>query len=35
MVRAGIRGRIVKICAENAQLVEYNQVLFLVEKVDG
>jgi biotin carboxyl carrier protein len=35
MVRAGVRGRIAKICAENAQLVEYNQVLFLVEKEEG
>jgi acetyl-CoA carboxylase biotin carboxyl carrier protein len=35
MVRAGVQGRIAKICAENAQLVEYNQVLFLVEKVDA
>ena len=35
MVRAGVRGRIAKICAENAQLVEYNQVLFFIEKEDG
>jgi acetyl-CoA carboxylase biotin carboxyl carrier protein len=31
-VKAGLRGRIAKICAENAQLVEYKQVLFLVEE---
>ena len=31
-VKAGVSGRIAKICAENAQLVEYKQVLFLVEE---
>jgi len=31
-VKAGVRGRIAKICAENAQLVEYKQVLFLLEE---
>ncbi len=31
-VRARVRGRIAKILPENAQLVEYNQILFLVEK---
>jgi len=30
-IKAGVAGRIVKICAENAQMVEYQQVLFLVE----
>lgn len=30
-VKAGIRGRIAKICAENNQMVEYNQTLFLIE----
>ena len=30
-VKAGLKGRIVKICAENNQMVEYNQTLFLVE----
>ena len=30
-ISAGVRGRIAKICAENGQLVEYNQVMFLVE----
>jgi acetyl-CoA carboxylase biotin carboxyl carrier protein len=35
MVRAGMRGRVAKICAENAQLVEYQQVLFLLENVEG
>jgi biotin carboxyl carrier protein len=34
MVRAGVQGRIAKICVENAQLVEYNQVLFLVENIE-
>jgi acetyl-CoA carboxylase biotin carboxyl carrier protein len=34
MVRAGVRGRIAKICAENTQLVEYKQVLFLVEDIE-
>lgn len=31
-IKAGVKGRIVKICAENAQLVEYKQVLFLIEE---
>ncbi len=31
-VRAGLQGRIAEICVENAQMVEYNQVLFWVEK---
>ena len=30
-VKAGVKGRIVKICAENNQMVEYNQVLFLLK----
>ena len=30
-VKAGVRGRIVRICAENNQMVEYNQTLFLVD----
>lgn len=30
-VEAGTQGRIVKICAENEQMVEYNQILFLIE----
>jgi acetyl-CoA carboxylase biotin carboxyl carrier protein len=34
-IKAGIRGRIVKICAENAQMVEFQQTLFLVEEVSG
>ena len=34
-VKAGIRGRIAKICAENGQMVEYQQTLFLVEEVEG
>jgi acetyl-CoA carboxylase biotin carboxyl carrier protein len=29
-VKAGVRGRVVKICAENTQMVEYNQTLFLL-----
>jgi acetyl-CoA carboxylase biotin carboxyl carrier protein len=31
-VKAGVRGRIAKVCAENAQMVEYKQVLFLIEE---
>lgn len=31
-VKSGVRGRISKICAENAQMVEYKQVLFLIEE---
>ena len=34
-VKAGIRGRIAKICAENGQMVEYQQTLFLVEEAEG
>jgi len=35
-VKAEVQGRIIKICAENAQMVEYQQTLFLVEEVtDG
>jgi acetyl-CoA carboxylase biotin carboxyl carrier protein len=34
-VKANVRGRIAKICAENGQMVEYQQTLFLVEDVDG
>ncbi len=30
-VKAGVRGRVAKICAENTQMVEYHQTLFLVE----
>ncbi len=30
-VKAGVKGRIAKICAENNDMVEYNQTLFLVE----
>ncbi len=30
-VKAGVRGRVVRICAENAQMVEYNQTLFLID----
>ena len=31
-VKAGVRGRIVKACADNSQMVEYQQTLFLVEE---
>jgi len=31
-VKAGVRGRVAKICAENAQMVEYKQVLFQIEE---
>jgi len=35
-VKAGVRGRIVKVCVDNSQMVEYQQTLFLVEEVaDG
>lgn len=30
-IHAGMRGRIARICAEDGELVEYNQVLFLVD----
>jgi acetyl-CoA carboxylase biotin carboxyl carrier protein len=30
-VKAGVKGRVSKVCAENNQMVEYGQVLFLVE----
>ena len=30
-IHAGTKGRIAKVCAEDGQLVEYNQVLFWVE----
>jgi acetyl-CoA carboxylase biotin carboxyl carrier protein len=32
-IKAGVSGRVVKICAENAELVEFKQTLFLVENV--
>jgi acetyl-CoA carboxylase biotin carboxyl carrier protein len=32
-VRAGVRGRIAQICAEQGQMVEFQQILFLVEKI--
>lgn len=31
-IKAGVRGRIAKVCAENAQMVEFQQTLFLVEE---
>ncbi len=31
-VKAGVRGRIVKVCVDNSQMVEYQQILFLVEE---
>ena len=33
-IKAGVRGRIVKICAENGEMVEYKQPLFLIEKIE-
>jgi len=30
-VAAGVAGRIARVCAENGNMVEYNQVLFLIE----
>jgi acetyl-CoA carboxylase biotin carboxyl carrier protein len=32
-VKAGVRGRIAQICAEQGQMVEFQQTLFLVEKI--
>jgi acetyl-CoA carboxylase biotin carboxyl carrier protein len=32
-VKAGVRGRIIRICAEQGQMVEFKQNLFLVEKI--
>jgi acetyl-CoA carboxylase biotin carboxyl carrier protein len=32
-VKAGTRGRVAQICAEQGQMVEYQQILLLVEKV--
>jgi acetyl-CoA carboxylase biotin carboxyl carrier protein len=32
-VKAGVRGRIAQICAEQGQMVEYHQTLFLVERI--
>jgi acetyl-CoA carboxylase biotin carboxyl carrier protein len=34
-VKANVRGRIAKICAENGQMVEYQQTLFVVEELEG
>ena len=34
-VRAGVRGTIQEVCAQNAQFVEYGQALFLVRPQDG
>lgn len=34
-VKANVEGRVVKICAENGQMVEYQQTLFLVEEVNA
>jgi acetyl-CoA carboxylase biotin carboxyl carrier protein len=31
-VKAGVQGRIVKVCVDNSQMVEYQQTLFLVEE---
>lgn len=32
-IKAGVRGRIARICAEDGQMVEFKQTLFLVESV--
>jgi len=32
-IKAGVRGRVVRICAEDGQMVEFKQTLFLVESV--
>ena len=34
-IKAGVRGRILKVCVENAQMVEFQQPLFLVEEIAG
>ncbi|MCX5910322.1 MAG: TRAP transporter large permease subunit, partial [Deltaproteobacteria bacterium] len=34
-VKAGVQGRIAQICAEQGQLVEYQQILFLIENKSG
>jgi len=31
-VKAGVQGRVAQICVEPGQLVEYQQILFLLEK---
>jgi acetyl-CoA carboxylase biotin carboxyl carrier protein len=31
-VKAGVQGRVARICVEQGQLVEYQQILFLLEK---
>jgi len=33
-IKAGVHGRVVKICAENGEMVEYKQPLFLIEKIE-
>jgi len=33
-VKANVRGRIAEICAENGQMVEYQQTLFVVEELE-
>jgi acetyl-CoA carboxylase biotin carboxyl carrier protein len=30
-IHAGVKGRITKICANDSQMVEYDQVLFLID----
>jgi acetyl-CoA carboxylase biotin carboxyl carrier protein len=32
-IKAGVRGRVVRICAEDGQMVEFKQTLFLVASV--
>ena len=32
-IKAGVNGHIAKICTENGQMVEYNQILFLIDPV--
>jgi len=33
-IKAGVRGRVVRICVEDGQMVEFKQTLFLVESVN-
>ncbi len=34
-IKAGVSGRVVKVCAENGAMVEHNQVLFLIDPAKG
>jgi biotin carboxyl carrier protein len=34
-VKAGVAGEVVKVCARNSELVEYDRVLFWIRPTDG